>query len=1204
MKLRSQEANIPTRGLRRAACVGAGLALALALGASARPALAATAAPEGATGIWTFEGDQPLKGAGSKNFSIEKVADPNGTVKVEDSGLASLGKSLSFTDKNAAHDVRVRGALEQQKDFTVSFWIRDADSSQPAAGKRTVLLHSAGQPTSVLTEWKDGTFSSSIDKADSNITLGKNPSRAAWQHVTVVKQVTNNGAAKSIKLYLNGKELGSGSWSQSLPAGAVGLVLGSWGSDAAQPNNTERFEGKLDELRLYNKALSADEAKQLYDSYGAVKSELEVASTKAELQRLVASAKELLRNGDDSAEYAALDAAVKKAETALENADAGAIKQAKEELAQAIGAVYALGVQVSVDTSHVTRTVDDAVFGINHRYAFNGYGTFDSQAMKVKDEFAKLYDEAGFGSIRYPGGTISNLFNWKETLGKKEERTNQIHGFYNNSGQGGIAPNFGISEIGTFAQEHGSEIVYVYALGRGDANDAADLIEFLNAAAGTNPNGGTAWADVRRDLGHPEPFNVRYFEIGNEMNQGGADGNSSQQYWTASVPGGPEKAYIDGGTASFTNQYAVVRGNWNETASKSTGKANQEFGMRYARVERDKKASDYADFTAVNVGSVKVKVAGEEWRRVDDLKAAGAADKVYQLDAKTGYFTFGDGAHGMIPAKDAKITVDYSVNRDGFVAVSRKMRETMAQINADRTRAGQPAGEIHIYSSYETEGFVNKMHEGGHDALYDGLTIHPYSGDPGNNGNSEAFYLQAMKLGDNKREHVAGYVKLMQKYDPNKVPVISEYGIFRSQNLLLRSQTHALYIARAIMDYVELGSPYIQKHCLVDWYSDGADSLGPTQQAVIQAVPVKGSGDTKTGEGAFTFFKTPSASVFTMLNGGFGTNIVTARTAAMPALSNGVKQYDVMASTDTAGNTYVAIVNLGLAEAGAMKLSIPGVDLTGRALEIRSLAGDDFTAANTPERPDAVQIDTSTMTAEQAAPRIELAPHSFTIVKVPAEQQPEPQPIERTVTFDPGYEGATATQVKVVDGQKVAEPATPAREGYEFLGWLNGTERYDFDAPVTGDLVLTASWKKMTAPVAKHTVTFMNGDAVFATAEVESGSTVSKPQDDPVRAGYTFEGWTLDGKPFDFGTAVTDDLTLVAGFKKDVAPEPEPEPQPQPQPQPKPDPQPQPQPEPEPQQPARPGGLPTTGDMAAFAGIAAAAGSAAVYAGRKLKRRR
>lgn len=879
MKLRSLKASASGSGLRRAAGIGAGLALALVLGVGASPALAATAAPDGATGIWTFDGEAPLQGTGSNTaFRIEKVANPDESVKVEDSGLASLGKSLSFTDKNAAHDIRVRGAIEQQKDFSVSFWVRDADDSEPTAGKRTMLLHSAGQSSSILTEWKDGTFSSSIDKADSNITLGKNPARKSWQHVTLVKQTTNGGSTKSIKLYLNGKQLGQGSWSQNLPAGAVGLVLGSWGTDSAQPDGTERFQGKIDELRLYNKALTADEAKQLYDSYDQVKAELEVADAKSELQRLIDSGTKLLADDDGSTEYDELSAAIDKAKKALENGGADAVKTAKDELSQAIGAVYALGLAVTIDTDNVARTVDDAIFGINHRYAFNGYGTFDSKAMKVKD---------------------------------------------------GFAPNFGISEIGTFAQEHGSEIVYVYALGRGDANDAADLIEFLNAAAGTNPNGGTAWADVRRDLGHAEPFNVRYFEIGNEMNQGGTDGNSSQQYWTAGVPGGAEKAYIDGGTASFTNQYAITRGDWNVEKSKSTGKANQEFGMRYALVERDKKAADYDTFTAVNVDSVKVKVAGEAWERVDDITKAGASDKVYELNAKTGYFTFGDGTHGMIPAKGAQVTVDYSVNRDGFVAISQKMRDTMEQINADREKAGQTAGEIHIYSSCETEGFVNKMHESGHDALYDGLTIHPYSGDPGNNGNDEAFYLQAMKLGDAKREHVASYVKLMQKYDPEKVPVISEYGIFRSQNLLLRSQTHALYIARAIMDYVELGSPYIQKHCLVDWYSNGADSLGPTQQAVIQAVPVQGSGDTKTGEGDFTFFKTPSASVFTMLNGAFGTNIVSTASTAMPTLSNGVAQYDLMASTDTDGNIYLAVVNLGLEGQGAVRLTLPGVDLTG-----------------------------------------------------------------------------------------------------------------------------------------------------------------------------------------------------------------------------------------------------------------------------------
>ena len=33
------------------------------------------------------------------------------------------------------------------------------------------------------------------------------------------------------------------------------------------------------------------------------------------------------------------------------------------------------------------------------------------------EDFKALYEDAGFGSIRYPGGTISNLFNWKTTIG-------------------------------------------------------------------------------------------------------------------------------------------------------------------------------------------------------------------------------------------------------------------------------------------------------------------------------------------------------------------------------------------------------------------------------------------------------------------------------------------------------------------------------------------------------------------------------------------------------------------------------------------------------------------------------------------------------------------------------------------------------------------------------------------------------------------
>lgn len=205
--------------------------------------------------------------------------------------------------------------------------------------------------------------------------------------------------------------------------------------------------------------------------------------------------------------------------------------------------------------------------------------------MKMKDEFVELYKDAGFGSIRYPGGTISNLFNWKTTLGPKEQRKKQIHGFYNNQGQGGIAPNFGIGEIATFADEVDSEIVYVYSLGRGNAQDAADLVEYLNAKVGTNPNGGIDWAQVRADNGHTEPYNVRYFEIGNEMNLGGEDGTASQEYWTKYAQNkGVEDAYIEGGTIQITDRYTVKEEDWNKTASQSDGSPNQVRYLRYANI--------------------------------------------------------------------------------------------------------------------------------------------------------------------------------------------------------------------------------------------------------------------------------------------------------------------------------------------------------------------------------------------------------------------------------------------------------------------------------------------------------------------------------------------------------------------------------------------------------------------------------------------
>ncbi len=77
------------------------------------------------------------------------------------------------------------------------------------------------------------------------------------------------------------------------------------------------------------------------------------------------------------------------------------------------------------------------------------------------------------------------------------------------------------------------------------------------------------------------------------------------------------------------------------------------------------------------------------------------------------------------------------------------------------------------------------------------------------------------------------------------------------------------------------------------------------------------------------------------------------------------------------------------------------------------------------------------------------------------------------VTFDDCDSNTTNAVIKVESGTTVAKPATdPTFEGYKFLGWYTGTfdengawsygEAYDFNTPVTSDLLLVAKWEQIT----------------------------------------------------------------------------------------------------------------------------------------------
>lgn len=131
--------------------------------------------------------------------------------------------------------------------------------------------------------------------------------------------------------------------------------------------------------------------------------------------------------------------------------------------------------------------------------------------------------------IRFPGGclvhgrSLNDAYNWKESIGKLEERMPRpnLWQYHQTRGLGYLeyfqmCEDFGAEPIpvvpaGISCQYRGKmEVVDLQKLPN-YIQDIFDLIEFANGDAQK-----TKWGKIRAENGHPKPFNLKYLAVGNE----------------------------------------------------------------------------------------------------------------------------------------------------------------------------------------------------------------------------------------------------------------------------------------------------------------------------------------------------------------------------------------------------------------------------------------------------------------------------------------------------------------------------------------------------------------------------------------------------------------------------------------------------------------------------------------------------------------
>jgi alpha-N-arabinofuranosidase len=152
--------------------------------------------------------------------------------------------------------------------------------------------------------------------------------------------------------------------------------------------------------------------------------------------------------------------------------------------------------------------VPPGVFGTNVEWFNNGNGLVNDRG-QFDGQLVRLAGEQGITLVRFPGGTLSDFYHWKNGIGPQDRRPTSPHG----SDSGRSVNRFGTPELMKFCGQIGANPLLTVNVGTGTPEEAAAWVAYCN-----QPGHAERAAD-----GFPEPFGVKLWEVGNELYLSGND---------------------------------------------------------------------------------------------------------------------------------------------------------------------------------------------------------------------------------------------------------------------------------------------------------------------------------------------------------------------------------------------------------------------------------------------------------------------------------------------------------------------------------------------------------------------------------------------------------------------------------------------------------------------------------------------------------
>lgn len=200
--------------------------------------------------------------------------------------------------------------------------------------------------------------------------------------------------------------------------------------------------------------------------------------------------------------------------------------------------------------------------------------------------------------IRFPGGCFADCYHWEDGIGERDRRPvrKNLHwgGYVDNS--------FGMDEYMEFCRLIGCEPMICVNFGSGTSEEAANWVEYCNGSVDT------VYGSLRAENGHPEPYGVKYWDIGNETFGDWEIGHTdaagyAERYLTfyeAMKEKDPDIIFmICGGDGDSTSQ------EWNRKVAEITGERMDVICLHMYSQKEIKEHHESKDIYYATVGSVK-----------------------------------------------------------------------------------------------------------------------------------------------------------------------------------------------------------------------------------------------------------------------------------------------------------------------------------------------------------------------------------------------------------------------------------------------------------------------------------------------------------------------------------------------------------------------------------------------------------------------